>query len=327
MNKLCTINEVIELINQQHVLLLTGDEKTLKNLPKGKWIAGTGPYFMDEIGKISNDMIFVDDFTEYAIDTKIELFDETNIQQIAANSFENGFTLITLPIGAKVYYEFSNNSLTYDNIFDNPVVGYVSGCLFENIGKVQPKTANGLDGQLSDTKAAVMHIKLPDNLIARAEIFNFDTIHPNAPKITFPKTSFFQTDCIVDGKPRNIAEWFTEIKEQKGYYPQLITDINGALINRDVKVVDMQKKEVEFFSPVYEGDVYGYVKENDNYLQCFNDRLANKKRVIACLSCVSYFMAGKFEGRKVNFNGVYAFGEIGYQLLNKTIVTLELDEV
>ena len=325
MNKLCTVKEVADLINKGHVMLLTGSDATLSNLPKGKWIAGTGPYMMDGVGKITNDLIFVDDFTDIAIEAKIETLDENNIDQIALHGYENGFTLVTIPIGAKVYYEFANKSLSYDNIFDNPVVGYVSGCLFEEIGKVQPKTANGLDGKLSDTKAAVMHIKLPSNKIARTEIINFDTISPESQQIVFPKTSFFQTDCTIDGKPGNIAEWFDQIKKKKGYYPQLITDMNGALVNRDVKVVDMEKKEVEFFSPVYEGDVYGHVKENDNYLKCFNDQLKNHKNLIACFSCVSYFMAGKFEGRTIDFNGVYAFGEIGYQLLNKTIVTLEID--
>lgn len=327
MNKLYTVEEVVNLIKEGRVLLLTGNDKTLANLPKGKWIAGTGPYVMDGKGKISTDMIFVDDFTEYVEDVKIETLDETNIDKIATHGYDNGFTVVTFPIGAEVYYQFSNNSLNYDDIFNNPVVGYVSGCLFEDIGKVQPKTANGIDCQLSATKAAVMHIKLPVGKIARTEIMNFDTINPESQEIVFPKTSFFQSECTIDGKPSNIAEWFTAIKAKKGYYPQLITDMNGALVNRDVKVVDMEKKEVEFFSPVYEGDVYGHVKENDNYQECFNAQLATKKNVIACFSCASYFMAGKFEGKTINFNGVYAFGEIGYQLLNKTIVTLEIDEI
>lgn len=350
-NKLYTIKEVTDFINQGKVMLLTGSDKTLAHLPKGKWIAGTGPYVMDGIGKINADgygvkgkfdpkagpyvveqaqpseLIFVDDFTDYAEEVRIEELDETNIHEIAKRGYENGFVVVTFPIESKVYTEFANNSLNYEDIFNNPVVGYVSGCLFEDIGKVRPKIATGINGKLTDSKAAVMYIKLPANKIARTEIMNFDTINPDSPQIVFPKTSFVQTDCTVDGKPANIADVLESIKAKIGYYPQLITDMNGALVNRDIKIVDLQKKEVSFFSPVYEGDVYARVKENDNYQKCFNDQLVKKKNVIACFSCASYFMAGKFEGKTIDFNGVYAFGEIGYQLLNKTIVTLEIDEV
>lgn len=351
-NKLYTVEEVTKFINEGKILLLSGSDKTLASLPKGKWIAGTCPYVMNDIGTINadgygakgkydekagpyvvdpsakpSDLIFVDDFTDYAEDVKIEELDASNINEIATRSFENGFTVVTFPMEADVYVEFANNSLTYENIFNNPVVGYVSGCLFEDIGRVRPKTASGLTAKLTDKYAAVMHIKLPAGKIARSEIMNFDTPNPDSPKIVFPKTSFVQSDCIVDGKPGNIADVLEGIKAKIGYYPQLITDMNGAHINRDVKTVDVEKKEVSFFSPAYEGDEYVRVKENDNYQKCFNEQLAKKKNVIACFSCASYFMAGKFEGKKIDFNGVYAFGEIGYQLLNKTIVTLEIDEI
>ena len=60
---------------------------------------------------------------------------------------------------------------------------------------------------------------------------------------------------------------------------------------------------------------------------CFSwDRMPGRKTdVIACVSCTSYFLQGDFEYRHIDFNGVYTFGEIAYQLLNKTIVTLEVD--
>ena len=60
-NKLFTKSEVINLINAGHVMLLSGSDKALKGLPKGKWIAGTTPYFMDGIGKVDEENIFVDD--------------------------------------------------------------------------------------------------------------------------------------------------------------------------------------------------------------------------------------------------------------------------
>lgn len=325
-NKLYTRDEVVEFIKQGRVMHLAGSEKMLSGLPKGKWIGGMTPYFMDTVGKICDNKIYVEDFSMIAEDVKIETLDENNIQDIAKNnSFSNGFIFVILPLESKVYYAFSNKSLEFENIYDNPVVGYVSSCLFEDYGKVQPKVATGNDGNLYDNKAAVMYVKVNDRLRVRAEIMNFDTIDYDTPALKFPKTSFNQSDCLIGGKPGNIANYLEEVKAKIGHYPQLITSQNGALVNRDIKCVDVNKGIASFFSPAYENDEYYIVKPNANYLRAFNDNLGKKTDVIACFSCTSYFLLGDFEYQHIDYNGVYTFGEIGYQLLNKTIVTLEVD--
>ena len=70
-NKIFTKQEVINLINAGHVMLLSGSDKALSNLPKGKWVAGTTPYFMDGTGKVDEENIFVDDFTDIAKNAKV----------------------------------------------------------------------------------------------------------------------------------------------------------------------------------------------------------------------------------------------------------------
>ena len=83
-----------------------------------------------------------------------------------------------------------------------------------------------------------------------------------------------------------------------------------------------------FFSPVTAGDEYHLVKNGKDYLKMFNDTLSSKRcDVLTCFSCVSYFTAGNFLGNQVVKNGIYSFGEIGFQLLNKTILTLEIDKI
>ncbi|MBQ9469395.1 MAG: hypothetical protein IJU72_00410 [Bacteroidales bacterium] len=328
MNKLYTRNEVIDLIGEGRVMLLSGSEQMLSNLPKGSWIGGTAPYFMDGVGKISDDMIYVDDLTQYAAEVRIEELDEANIHQIALHGFDNGFSVLILPIDAPVYFSFASNSLQYDRIFDNPIVGYVACCRLEDYGRVHPATGVGTTGALSTSKAAVMHVRLPEGYTARAEIMNFDTIDTSTPALKFPKTSFVQSDCLIDGQPGNIAEYLEGVKQRIGRYPQLITSMNGALVNRDTKYVDIDKGEAAFFSPAYEGDEYRIVRPNADYQKAFNDMLAAKQgHIAACFSCTSYFMFGEFEGKHIDINGVYAFGEIAYQLLNKTIVTLEIDRL
>lgn len=325
-NKLYTREEVVEFIKQGRVMHLCANEKMLEGLPQGNWIAGNTPYFMDTVGKICNNKIYVEDFSLIAEEVKIQTYTENDIQDIARNNtFSNGFIFVILPLESAVYYAFSNHSLEFENIYDNPVVGYVSSCLFEDYGKARPKVATGTDARLTSDKAAVMYVKVNDRLRVRAEIMNLDTIDYDTPAIKFPVTSFNQSTCTIGGQPGNIAEYLEAVKNKIGHYPQLITSQNGALVNRDIKCVDINKGTASFFSPAYANDEYYIVKPNKNYIRAFNDNLSKKTDVIACFSCTSYFLLGDFEYQHIDYNGVYTFGEIGYQLLNKTIVTLEVD--
>ncbi len=333
-NKLYNKESVVKLIEEGHVMLLSGSDKTLAGLPKGKWVAGTTPYFMDGVGKVDEENIFVDDFTDIAKDAKIEVFDSNNIHEIAKKGYANGFIVMSLPIDTDIYFEFSTNSLEYEDIYNNPVVGFVACCNFNdygNFGQLKTFVGSGLDGQLYPDKAVALYVELPDNMAARAEIINLDTIDESTSKVVFPKTSFFQSDCTIDGKPGNIADYFENVVKPKmggKGYTQMITSQNGALINRDTKVVDIKKGEVSFFSPAYEGDEYYLVKPGTDYLKLFNEAIKSKgdSNIAACFSCISYFFGGSFEGRTICQNGCYAFGEIAFQLLNKTIVTLEIDK-
>jgi len=325
-NKLYTKEEVIEFIKQGRTMHLAGSEKMLEDLPQGNWIAGMTPYFMDSVGKICDNKIYVEDFSLIAEEVKIAALDDKEIKDIAKNNtYSNGFIFVILPLESPVYYAFSNHSLEFDNIYDNPVVGYVSSCLVEDYGKVRPKVAIGSDPKLTSEKAAVMYVKVNDRLRVRAEIMNFDSIDYDTPALKFPKTSFNQSECLIGGQPGNIADYLEGVKDKIGHYPQLITSQNGALVNRDIKCVDVNRGIASFFSPAYEHDEYYIVKPNNNYLRAFNDNLKKKTDVIACFSCSSYFLLGDFEYQHIDYNGVYTFGEIGYQLLNKTIVTLEVD--
>ncbi|MCQ2974519.1 MAG: hypothetical protein MJ211_06875 [Bacteroidales bacterium] len=327
-NKLYTKQEVINFIRQGKILHLSGSAENLSGLPRGKWIGGTSPYCVDKTGQVFTDKIYVDDLTDIAAGANIESLDERNIQDVVKNSYDNGFSIIILPIDSPVYYAFANNSLTFDGIFNNPVIGYVACCKFADFGKVKCMSICGTDGELTDQRAAVMHIKLPKDKIARTEIMNFDKIDTNSAELVFPKSGFVQSECLINGKPGNIADYLDSVKLPNGAFPQMITSMNGALVNRDIKYVNVDKGEAAFFSPVYENDKYYLIKTENDYQTEFNQRIAAKQnKVSICFACTSYFMLGDFEGKKIDQNGIYAFGEISYQLLNKTIVTLEIDDV
>lgn len=325
--KLYSKQDVEKFISAGNKMVLTADENILKQLPKGNWVGGTTPYFMDKkAGIITKELIFVDDFTEIAVDFKIEQFSKENIQNIALNAYENGFSVLILPLDAPVYYEFALNSLTYQQIFQNPVVGYVAGFDFADFGNATAKVINGQTLQMSENEAIALHIQLPENKIARAEILNLDTIAPNSDTIVFEKTSFVQSDCFINGKKRNLAEYLFETKYKETAPRPLIANTNGALINRDIKNIDLEKKEVSFFSPVYAQDKYYLTNIIVDYQTLFNFELTKiELKPLYTAICVSYYLLGNFENKKINIEGVFAFGEIAYQLLNKTLVMLIID--
>lgn len=326
-SNLYTAEEVRGFIAQGKKMVLAGDEEILAALPAGNWIGGTTPYFMDaEKGTCTRDMIFVDDFTDIAENISIQTYPALNLRHIGNDGFFNGFTVVILPLDSPSYYEFAHNSLTYPGIYQNPVVGFVSGINVADFGKITAKAINGKTRLLSHDHAVAMHVELPPNKIARTEILGLDRIHPQAKSIVFPKTSFTQSACLIDGKPANIAEYITELREKHHLFGPLICNTNGALINRDIKHIDLSKGTVSFYSPLYESDVYYIGEVQPNYQELFNDWLNKRTQKAAyCSICITYYFQGNLENKKVNIEGAFAFGEIAFQLLNKTLVLLEID--
>lgn len=324
--KLYTKQEVIKFISEGKKMVLSADETILDQLPEGNWIGGTSPYFMDEkAGIFTKEKIFVDDFTNICTNFKIEKYDKENIKNIAVNSFNNGFVILIIPGDSDVHFEFGINSLAYENIFNNPIVGYIAGFDLKDLGNANPKVYNGLENEKLENSGIALHIELPENKIARAEILNLDTIQKTS-IIKFPKTSFIQSECTINGKKSNIADFLSDINYKEGL--PIIANYNGALINRDIKVIDKEKKEVAFFSPVFHDETYYLANIIDNYHELFKQKLKTDNLNIpySCI-CVSYYNLGDLENKKINVEGVFAFGEIAFQLLNQTLVFLEIDEI
>ncbi len=137
-------SKVIELINEGRVLLLAGDEKKLDQLPDGNWIAGTTPYFMDTEGCCFNpDKIHVRDITEIAEEFKIVEYNEDNINNIVSDGYDNGFTVLILPAMQNIVHKFAVEVPDYPNLYKNPLVGWISGIKYENVGKDTAKVYSG----------------------------------------------------------------------------------------------------------------------------------------------------------------------------------------
>lgn len=325
--QLYTLGEVIELINKNQQLVITADESLLKQLPAGKWIGGSIPYFMsEEGGKFTKDLLFVNNLSGKGVNYKFSKYSSENINTITKNNFENGFSIIILPLASEVLKSFSLNSLKFKDIFKNPILGYVAGI---DLNIAEPQLAKVYFGEtkeeLTNTGVA-LHIELQPNEVARVEIINPNSIDENSPSFKFPVTSFEQSECLINDVKSNLADYLVSIKHPTMGIP-LVSSSNAALINRDVQFIDTVNRKVNFFSPVYSDEVYRLAKKVDDYKVLFAEKLSiNKKEAVYSCLCVSFYLLGSLENNIININGAFTFGEIAYQLLNQTAVFLMIDK-
>jgi len=320
--KLYTIEEVKKFVAEGRIMVLTGEHSLLEQLPKGKWIGGTIPYFMDhDTGKKSNDLIFVDDFTDLANDIKISIYNTDTIKNIAKNTYTNGFTMLLIPAFTDILSEFSLNSFSYENIFTNPVVGYVTGFDLEKENQTA-KVFSGEDKQSYEQQAIALHIKLPENKLAQVEIVNIFSQDTNSPSIVFPKNGFEQDICTIDGKEQNLADYI--INNNIDIKFPLIEEQNGALINKSFMKIDEQNKKVIFYAPIFKNREYKFAQKLENYIEKFNFAIKDIGKVDYACNCILNYLYGGLEGQKINLPGATTFGEIAYQLLNQTQIYLKI---
>ncbi len=343
--QLYSIDEVVQFIEEGRYLVISGGEDILSKLPKGNWIGGTSTYFMNVDHAVhTKNKVFVDDLTDIGINYDIRLYSNEDIKNIAVDAFDNGFTVVIIPNGSSVYNEFSLHSLSYDQIFNNPVVGFISGVLEDEVAErygignacdnnenksdkvYLPLVFDGRMPKMYGDYAVAIHVELPDNKMARAEVLNVETIDKKSPTITFPKTSFTQSDCLINGEKHNIADFLIEVGYQSNY--NLVADYNGFIVSRDIKEINPLMKEVSFFSPVFDDEVYYLANRIDDYKELFDKNLLyyNKDNVPYSCICISYYMRGSLNNKKINMEGVFGFGEIAFHTLNRTLVFLEIDE-
>lgn len=324
--KLYTPAQVADLINSGKKLLLTADEKLLLNLPKGDWIGGTIPYFMDtEGGILTKDHIFVDDFTELGINFKIVEYQIDTIQKVGEDAYENGFSALLLPGNSQILQEFATHSAEYENIFDNPVIGYVTGVDLSEMETAIPKVVNGKSLTVENKLALCMHVELPKQKIARTEIVNIFKPKQNTAKITFENTGFTQTECYINGEKRFLSDYINE-QNHDIQYP-LVANKAGALINKSFQSINKATKQVSFYAPIEAGEEYRLAEKVDDYSKKFSENIKHLPKTEFSCNCILNHIYGEFEGKKVKLNWQTTFGEIAYMLLNQTLVYLTIDEI
>ena len=322
---LYTITEVSKLIANDKILLISGDETLLDKLPEGRWIGGTTPYFMAPEGCLfSQELLHVVDLTDFVTDVKLASYDENQICNVVSEEFDNGFTVLILPAHQPVWHAYAMESPNYSNLYTNPVIGWVSGVKYENVGIESPKTYLGTTK--FKAQAVAMHLKLPENLIARVEIINL--YEPgNGDVIKFPEKGFESNRCIVNGKDQSLYQYFKSVNADEPL--PIVANYSGAHINVGA-IWDRKNEVANLYAPVFPNVEYRLAKsKNVFYEQEFEDRISKEKQdsiVFACNCLMNYFTFG-LEGKKLKgVSGPVTFGEIAYHLLNQTFAYLLIEE-
>lgn len=322
--KLVTLDQAAELIKSGKYLCLAGDEAALRQLPQGNWIGGTIPYFMaEEGGVVTRERVFVNEIAVYDQAPVLRSYDQESLAQICHNAPEQGYTILIVPAFGPCHKDFAENSQNYEDMYMKPLIGWVAGVHLDDLGKVTPKVVLGSTGEFSDQLAVAMDVPLPPDTFANVDIINL--FQPGGgDSISFEGTGFSAGDCLINGQRANLAEYMSAHKIDTRL--PLVADYCGAMVNVGIKAVDVEKRQVEFYAPVFPGLDYQIAAPVADYVASFQEALPKLDNGIAfsCNCILNYLHSGLEGKRTAGITGPITFGEISYQLLNQTLVYLYL---
>jgi len=320
-NGLLGLDDAAALIRAGAPLAIAGREAALDALPLGNWIGGTTPYFLTDLGGevIDDSKVFVTDFSGLGA-VHVAIYDEHQLAQISEDAPENGFALAIIPFQSAVHETFAKEASTYPLAFLKPTVGWIAGFDLGEAGAL----AHVYDGRHAirhTNRAAVLHVELPEGALPQVEIVNIFEAD-DADTLTFETDSFTQNTVLVNGKPRDFAEYIRERGLETGQLP-LVGDYSGARINASLRTVS--EDSVQLYAPVFKGINYAFAKPVSDYAAAFRANFAAQPHdgtVFSC-NCILNFLFGELEGKAVGgAAGPFTFGEIAYSLVNQTLVQL-----
>jgi len=317
------LEEAIKMIQEGRILHIAADESLLEKLPKGKWIAGTTPYFITGQGGVtSKDKLFINEL-ECAVDCKTVVYDKNDIFNITKDAYANGMTLLVMPFASDVAAFYAKEAPYRDELLMNPTVGWISG--FDLSTGSRAKVYDGVTGMSYGDRAVALHICLPDDKMASIGIVNIFSTDDNDAVIEFSEDTLSVTKCMINGKEVVLADYIAENKIDTKL--PLVADYNSVLVNVSIKSVSEESKTVEFYAPVFEGKEYRFARSVNNYAESFKEHLKGLKDVkpVFSCNCILNYLYGELEGKATPpFEGPVTFGEVAYQLLNQTLVYAEI---
>ena len=324
-SKLYPLEQVVKFIESGKLLSLAGDEKVMSKLPKGNWIGGTIPYFMDiDEGKFDQDQIFVNDLLNLKGIFKIKTYDSSTIDQLAKDAFENGFTILIVPPFQGIHQSFALKAPSIEGIFKNPVIGWIAGVDLNS--KDTPRVYDGSTLKCYEADAIALHVKLPESKLAHLDIVNIFTQDENSVSIQFLNDGFECTDCLINGELTNFAEYIQT--HNINIKTPIVANYSGAKINVSFKEIIYEQDKVIFYAPIFKDTTYKFALPVEDYVTEFASKIPEieDKLEFSC-NCILNFVYGDLENKTIkDFTGPITFGEIGYQLLNQTLTYMTITD-
>ncbi len=321
--KLLSVEEAAASISRGRRLWLAGDEGALKKLPRGSWVGGTISYFMAQQGGCSSRThVFVTELPDYMDQARTQLYGVEDLPRMTSDAFDYGVSFIIIPAGSEVHLRFAKDAPTYRGAMLKPLVGWIAGVALDDIGKIGAKVFDGETGEASDSKAVVMHVAIPRSKVVSLDIINLFK-QGSGDDLVFEQTGFSAEECLVNGKRTPFAAYLLERKVDTRL--PLVADYSGAMINTSFQSVDAAKG-VKFYAPVFAGMHYKIAAPVEDYATEFRRIVAPRSRppLFSC-NCILNYLYGELEGKRTEgFVGPITFGEIAYQLVNQTLVYLDV---
>ena len=150
----------------------------------------------------------------------------------------------------------------------------------------------------------------------------------NGEILTFEKDGFESTDVNVNGIKENFYEYLT--KNNIDTKLPLVADYYGTMINISFQSLN-RNEPVKLYAPVFSGIRYKIARPIENYPEEFSKQLVmsglQEQQILFSCNCILNYLYSDLKGNKTEqFVGPVTFGEIAYQLLNQTLVYLQLND-
>jgi hypothetical protein len=325
MKAMSTVHELTQKIATGKPLLLAGDERVLKQLPRGNWIAGTIPYFIgDEGGTFDRERVYVTELPSVCEKAKIQVYDKHSIETSYSDAADFGFSVIIIPAMSETHVSFALKAPQFPDFATRPMIGWISGVALDDLGKEIPKVFDGRTGTAYTDGAVVMHVSLPAD--KSAEIATVNIFSQSAgDTLEFENDGFNFSRVLVNGERMAFADYLK--KSGLDVRLPLVADYYGVMINASFQAVDEKTGDVKFYAPLFKGIKYRHAAPFSDYVKQFESKLpkGDADQIAFSCNCILNYLYAELEGKKTGrITGPITFGEIGYQLLNQTMVYLKI---
>lgn len=323
-----TRDQVADRIAQGALLLVSGDTTVLGSLPQGSWIGGSTAYFMGEhhSGRDQNRLQVVELPRGVFLSPQIKSYTASSVQDVAKEAPNHGVSFMVLPFGSQVHLEYARRAPWFHDMFSKPLVGWVSGYDLDS-DQQRSIAVNGQTGAVGEGEAVVLHCNLAPDVVAEIGSLNIFEVG-SGPTIEFLGDGFEVDDAFVDGNLYRFSDYLVEAGVDTKL--PLMGDFYGVPINASIMSVDQGAGSVKLYAPVFRELTYRFaapIQNHSDALSAAAKTLEGKEIIFAC-NCILNHLYGHMDGRQFgSLEGPVTFGEIAFQLVNQTLVYLELKRV